>query len=319
MIRLKASIIVPTYKRFEMFVKCVQSLIEQDFDPNEFEIIAVHDGLDHDYNMEEIGQLITAFPNLRFLTIAKSGVSEVRNHAIRMSRGQYVLMIDDDCMAVKNWIATMVDYLDTHREVVAVGGQVLAVPPKTFIERYIKDKNLLRRPVKDVNGNIVTLITANVAYRHIVLKRLGGFSPHFMHNKSQLGGEDLDLAFRATQFGALAYCEQAVTHHHHRSTLSALTKQHFQYGRGVYIACVVNKIDYRRVKFSRPTIFNLFRHAAVSFFRLFSVSVPEFWTKRIPLWKWPAYFCLDLVRRNVFMIGAVYEFYRQGGDDHAVR
>ena len=93
-IKLIASVIVPTYKRFEMFVKCIQSLIEQDFNPKELEIIAVHDGLEHEYDMETIGQLTAAFPNFRFLTIAKSGVGEVRNHAIKMSQGQYVLIIN---------------------------------------------------------------------------------------------------------------------------------------------------------------------------------------------------------------------------------
>jgi len=316
---LLVSVIVPTHKRFEMFLKCVQSLIGQRFAHDEYEIIAVHDGTDHNYADEEIERLKSLFTNFSFHAITKSGAAGTRNYAIGQARGELVMMTDDDCVANPDWIATMVRFLDQHTDVVAVGGQVLAVPPKTFVEGYVKDKSLLRRPVRDINGAIVTLVTANVAYRREVLDQVGWFSDIFAKLQIHSGGEDLDLAFRAAKAGTLAYCEEAIVYHNHRSSVRALARQHLNYGRGVFVACVNNHIEYRRVKFSRPTPPNLFRHSWVSFVRIFSVSIPEFWVKRIPLWKWPAYFCLDLLRRNVFMVGAVYEFYRQRGDKHEIR
>ena len=316
---LLVSVIVPTHQRFAMFVKCIYSLAAQSFPKDEYEVIAVHDGLEHDYNAGEIEHLKGLFGNFSFHAIPKGGASAARNHALSIAKGEIVLMTDDDCVASPEWIGAMVRFLHNHPEVVAVGGQVLAVTPKTFVETYISDKNLLRRPVRDVNGSIVTLITANVAYRRSVLDGVGGFSDVFTNNEIASGGEDLDLAFRAATTGPLAYCETAIVYHHHRSSVRALARQHFNYGRGVFVACANNSISYSRVRFSRPTRLNLLRHSIISFVRLFTISVPEFWTKRIPLWKWPAYFGLDLLRRNVFMAGAVYEFRRQGGDDHEIR
>lgn len=313
------SVIVPTHKRFAAFLECIQSLIDQHFSASDYEIIAVHDGTEHDYEMKEIVRLRDQFADFFFHAIPKGGASSARNFAIQQARGSLVLMTDDDCIAGPDWIAKLVEFLAAHEEVVAVGGQVLAVPPKTFVARYIKDKNLLRRPVRDAHGAIVTLITANVAYRREVLDVIGGFSETFANNQISSGGEDLDLAFRAAKAGTLAYCEEAIVYHNHRSSVRALARQHFNYGRGVFVACVNNKIEYGLVRFSRPTLLNLVRHAAVSFGRLFTVSIPEYRTKKIPLWRWPAYFCLDLLRRNIFMAGAVYEFYRQRGDDHEIR
>lgn len=313
------SVIVPTHRRFEMFSKCIQSLIDQDFDPDEFEIIAVHDGVDHDYNSKKIERLQSLFSNFSFHTIVKSGASGARNYAIEQARGELILMTDDDCVASSAWITTMVNFLNQNQDVVAVGGQVLAVTPKTFVEGYIKDKNLLRRPVRDVNGAIVTLITANVAYRKTVLEIIGGFSVVYTKLRIPSGGEDLDLAFRAAKVGILAYCQEAIVYHNHRSSVQALVKQHFNYGRGVFVACVNNHIEYQLVKFLRPTLQNLLLHSWASFIRIFSVSIPEFRTKHIPPWKWPAYFCLDLIRRNIFMVGAVYEFRQHGGDSHEIR
>lgn len=313
------SVVVPTYQRFAMFVKCIESLIEQRFSPKDYEIIAVHDGENHEYDLVEIERLSRKFPRFKFLTVPKGGASAARNRAIKASSGKYILMTDDDCVADENWIVRMVRYFEDHPNISAVGGQVLAVTPKTFVETYIKDKNLLRRPVRDINGEIVTLVTANVAYRSEVLAKIGGFSNVFANNRILVGGEDLDLAFRAAKVGPLAYCEDAVVYHNHRASVRALARQHFSYGRGVFVACVNNQIDYRRVKFLRPTLANLVWRFVLSITQLLTVSIPEFRHKRIAIRRWPAYFLLDLLRRNIFMVGAAYEFYRQGGDRHEIR
>lgn len=305
-----ASVIVPTYRRFLTFQKCISSLLDQSMGRADYEIIAVHDGQDHDYDLSRWDE---SCPNFRFLTIPRGGASEARNRAIQECRGDYILMIDDDCIASRTWIEDLTTFMQDHAELAAAGGQVLAVDPKTFIQEYIKFKNLLRRPVKNIKGDVVTLITANVCYRRDVLEKIGGFSGRFMECGIPFGGEDLDLAFRAKQLGNLGYCENAIVYHHHRSTLKALARQHFMYGRGVYVACRDNDISYEELRFAKPTLCNLIRHLFVSAGRLSTISIPEYRQKGLPVWKYLPYFGLDLLRRDIFMIGAVYEYYRQKG------
>jgi len=288
-------------------------LLSQEFEHWQFEIIAIHDGRECDYDMAEIERL-GAVGNFRFFTIDKGGAGEARNFGISQAQGRYILMTDDDCVAASDWVSTMTGFMDTHPEMVAVGGQVLAVQPETYVQSYIKFKNLLRRPVRNVKGEIVTLITANVIYRKEVLEKMSGFSQLFRDRGISCGGEDLDLAFRAKKYGHLGYCESAIVFHHHRSTLSALTRQHFNYGRGVFIACVNNGISYEELNFSRPTAINIIKHWCLSCWRLYSVSIPEYREKGLRLRHYLPYFFLDLLRRNVFMVGAVYEFYSHGGD-----
>ena len=63
---LLVSVIVPTHQRFAMFVKCIYSLAAQSFPKDEYEVIAVHDGLEHDYNAGEIEHLNGLFRNFSF-------------------------------------------------------------------------------------------------------------------------------------------------------------------------------------------------------------------------------------------------------------
>jgi GT2 family glycosyltransferase len=306
-----ASVIVPTHKRFDAFCRCIESLLVQDFDPERFEVIAIHDGHDHGYDMEKISEWRRRSNNFHFVPIAKGGACQARNEGIKRGRGRYVFMTDDDCVADEQWIRKLVEFLDSHDDVVAAGGQVLAVPPRTFVQEYIKFKNLLRRPVRNINGEIVTLVTANVCYRKSVLERIGVFSHRFKECGIHYGGEDLDLAFRALKVGKLGYCEDAVVYHDHRSSVSALASQHFMYGRGVYTACRDNGIRYEDLRFSLPRWYNAARHLCLSTSRLMTISIPEYREKKLSLRKYPPYFFLDLLRRNVFMWGACYEYYKQ--------
>ncbi len=316
---LWTTIIVPTHRRFETFQRCVDSLLVQTIPPNQYEVIAVHDGEDYDYDPEVIKRWEMQNPNFHFYIIPKGGASEARNFGIKESRGQFVLMTDDDCVAEPTWAKRLVKFLEEHPDMSATGGQVLAVEPETFIQEYIRFKNLLRRPVRNVQGKVVTLITANVCYRRSILEKIDGFSSRFREYGIPYGGEDLDLAFRAMRYGPLGYCEEAVVYHHHRSTLKALTKQHFLYGRGVYVACRENGIRYEDLRFSLPIWPNLLRHSLLSFIRLFTISIPEYRKKGLAIWKYPPYFGLDLLRRNIFMVGAVYEYYRQRRANHALQ
>jgi len=306
-----ASVIVPTHKRFGAFCKCIESLLCQNFDSTQYEIIAVHDGYDHEYDMAKIIVWKQMFSNFQFVSIPKGGACEARNEGIKRSKGKYIFMTDDDCAVDRGWVEKLVEFLETNRDVAAAGGQVLAVKPQTFVQEYVKFKNLLRRPVKNIQGEIVTLVTANVCYRKSVLDEIGLFSARFKECGIRYGGEDLDLAFRAMKFGKLGYCEDAIVHHNHRSTLSALASQHFMYGRGVYTACKDNNIKFEDLRFSLPKWYNVLKHLCLSTGRLVTISIPEYTEKGLVFGKYAPYFFLDLLRRNIFIWGACYEYYKQ--------
>jgi GT2 family glycosyltransferase len=302
-----ATIIVPTFRRQNLFLKCLNSLVKQDYGKGKYEVIAIHDGLNCDYDKQAINIAATRLKNFRFEKIVHGGVSRARNHGITLARGEFILMLDDDCETKEDWIKSFVTYMKKHPEVAAAGGTVLTKSPQTFIQRYIDFKNLLRRPVRTANGEIIALITASACFRKNIIDRVGGFREELSYS----GGEDLDLSYRCRRLGKLSYCKEAIVYHHHRRSVKDLVKQHILYGRGVYRACKLNNINFSVLKFYDPTFWGLFKYFCYVLKRVFTVSLPEFRSKNLPFRLYLPYCYLDTVRKLAFMIGAASERIQQ--------
>ena len=299
------SVIIPTYRREDLFYKCLESLSQQDYPNNKFEIIAVYDGNDCPYDKNKLGCALKTIRNLQFFTKINGGAAKARNFAIRKTKGSLILTIDDDCIAKENWISSYVEFMSENPDLIGSGGTVVAAPPKSYIQKYIAFKRLMYQPVRDNEGNIVTVITANACYRKEALDKLNGFDEDFPFS----GGEDLDLSMRLRKLGKLGYSTNSIICHYHRSTLKGLVKQHLYYGKGVYIACRKNNFECEKLKFYKPDWLGFCKYLGFIAKRVFTVSFPEFWKKKLPVYNWIPYVILDIIRKLSFSIGATMEFY----------
>lgn len=300
------TVIVPTHKRQELFLKCLDSLARQSYSQKMYEVIVVNDGLDCTYDQYLLKVALSSIKNSYFFTVTHRGVAAVRNFGIEKAKGELIMTIDDDCLADEKWISNHVDFMEENPEVIASGGTVKPSIPKTFIQKYISFKRLLYRPVRDIDGKIITIVTANACYRKTYLDRVGNFNQKFRYS----GGEDVDLSMRLREIGKLGYCENSVVNHYHRSSLMGLIKQHIVYGRGTYMACKENEIDYQKLKFYEPNILGFFRYSLFVISRIFTVSIPEFWNKKLNIIYWLPYMLLDIIRKMSFMVGATLEYYK---------
>lgn len=103
------SIIIPVYNAASTLVKCVRSILQQDF--SNFEVLLVNDG-SADNSLEVMQQL--AALDSRIISIDKphSGVSETRNLALQRARGEYICFVDADDTVDSNYLSAMY----AHRE-----------------------------------------------------------------------------------------------------------------------------------------------------------------------------------------------------------
>lgn len=95
---MKISVIIPTYKPGEYIAECLESLGHQTLAADEFEIIIVLNGCDDPWRTE-INSLIERYLkdyNVRFIHTDRGGVSNARNMAIDVAKGEYITFIDDD-------------------------------------------------------------------------------------------------------------------------------------------------------------------------------------------------------------------------------
>jgi len=98
MAETKISVIIPTYRPGDYIKECLASLVEQTFPHNRFEVIVVLNGdkepyftLLQTYITERCRGL-----DIKLLHTGTKGVSNARNMAIDIARGEFISFIDDD-------------------------------------------------------------------------------------------------------------------------------------------------------------------------------------------------------------------------------
>ena len=87
--------IVPVYNTAPYLPKCLQSLVNQGLQPDEYEVIAVDDGSKDD-SREVIEAFAKDHPQVRLITQANAGVSAARNRALDLAHGRFVQFVDSD-------------------------------------------------------------------------------------------------------------------------------------------------------------------------------------------------------------------------------
>ncbi len=107
---LKVSIIVPVYNAQQYLKRCIDSILNQDY--NNIEVILINDG-----STDNSAQIIGLYNDERIVLINKEngGVSEARNCGISKSSGELVCFVDADDTIEKNYISLMVDIIQKEK------------------------------------------------------------------------------------------------------------------------------------------------------------------------------------------------------------
>ena len=95
---MKISVIIPTYKPHDYIWECLDSIKNQTFPKEDFELILVLNGCKEPYYSQiknYIEQSLSGY-NINFIQTDQGGVSNARNIALDVAWGEYVTFIDDD-------------------------------------------------------------------------------------------------------------------------------------------------------------------------------------------------------------------------------
>jgi glycosyltransferase involved in cell wall biosynthesis len=179
---MQISVIVPTYRRPDLLLRCLRALISQQFNRNEYEVIVVSDGPDElTQNMFE-KWIRPKQHKIRYYNLPeKKGPAAARNYGWLLAKGELVAFTDDDCMPDKYWLQGFANAY-TPGSMVAFSGKTIVPMPKkpTDYERNV--------------GHLQTadFITANCCCSKSALRRSGGFDEEFR----MAWREDSDLEFK---------------------------------------------------------------------------------------------------------------------------
>ncbi|MGK2966311.1 MAG: glycosyltransferase [Tepidiformaceae bacterium] len=182
-----ASVIIPTYNRPALLLRCLAALAAQDIPHDAFEVIVVHDGPSTD-TPAAVAQFARAHPGFQLTCHAlarNAGPATARNHAIRAARAPIVACTDDDCLPQPGWLRAGLAALESGAT--GATGRII-VPrgdPPTELEALTA--GLETSP----------FVTANAFYRRDALLAVGG-----MHEAYDAPWrEDSDLLFTLLDAG----------------------------------------------------------------------------------------------------------------------
>lgn len=113
------SVIVPVYKSEQTLERCVNSLLEQEYE--DIEILLIVDG-PPDGSGILAERLAETDKRIRVINQSNQGVSRARNHGIREAKGEYIRFLDSDDYVGPDAISSMVQAMQCEGSDLVIAG-----------------------------------------------------------------------------------------------------------------------------------------------------------------------------------------------------
>lgn len=189
---IEVSVIVPTYRRFELLDRCLTALQQQDFGARRFEIVIADDDPDAERNLSLQAWLqwkrrtVPNGPDVRYIPATRrQGPAGARNRGWRAARGSVIAFTDDDTIPARDWLSAGHAAMEEGWDAVA---GTIRMPLRHRPTDYERDATGLSR---------AEFATANCFVRAAALRAVGGFDERF----TEAWREDSDLQFALLERG----------------------------------------------------------------------------------------------------------------------
>jgi len=210
---IKVSFCIVTDSQKELLKDCLKSIYK--FKPNfPFEIYVVDNA-----SINEIYKMVERnFPEVKLIVNKKKyGFGKNNNFALKKCKGEYIVILNDDTLILKDSINKMIEFLDKRNNIGAAGlkqyyenGEIQLVTKKElpnlwsyiinkvflgkFFKSYKKNKNYIE------SGEVKVLSGACMFVRKDIFDKIG-----FFDEKFRFYWEDVDLCRRIGEAGYKLY------------------------------------------------------------------------------------------------------------------
>jgi len=121
------SLIIPTFNRVEFLEKTINSLVDQDYPSERYEIIIV-DNNSHDATLSRAREICINYDgqkNIKYIREERQGLVYARHTGAAHAEGEILFFGDDDAIYERNLISEIVSVYMQHPNVGAVGTKIL--------------------------------------------------------------------------------------------------------------------------------------------------------------------------------------------------
>ena len=203
------SVIIPTYNRVHTLKRAVDSVLSQTY--KEYEIIIIDDG-----STDGTGSIIQSYyKNVRFFSIAHSGVSRARNTGIENAKGEWISFLDSDDYWLPEKLQNQMAFLKKYPEYKICHTDEIWIKNGKRInqgKKHIKYMGWFFAP----SLHLCLISPSSVIIHKSVFNTIGKFDEHFEYV------EDYDLWLRITSRYPVGYINKklAVKTGGHKDQLS---------------------------------------------------------------------------------------------------
>jgi glycosyltransferase involved in cell wall biosynthesis len=235
----KVSIVIPTWNRSAALINCIEKLVNENVTYDKYEIL-VCDSKSTDDTKEKINNfiLVNSIKNLKIFQCAENSVTLKRNTGIRKAKYENIVLLDDDCIPINNFISTYLDHFKTLDNKTILCGQYRAFQADLINSNYIRYRDsrnygsfLESKKNKELNYlKYQNIVTGNLGFKKAIV-----IKDNILFNEKIIGygGEDIDWAWRLIEKGfKLMKSNIKVIHNETSYTITAYKKKHFHYSYG---------------------------------------------------------------------------------------
>ncbi|MFZ5845644.1 MAG: glycosyltransferase family A protein [Patescibacteria group bacterium] len=228
---MKISVLIITRNRANSLARCLRSLTHQGLPPDE--VIVVDNN-----SVDQTPRVCTSFSSslpLVYLKEKRLGIPYARNASIRVSRGEILAFLDDDCLASRNWLVQINKHFQQLTNSVGLVGATTNANPgslASLIEFAYHYRRLLQHVPRPqelsqiLSGNFIDF--KNAAFRAGFLKKF-----RFSYNVpfGDVGNEDVEIGDRLYRANPNIFYNPAIkVAHAYSATIARLLVRNFWSG-----------------------------------------------------------------------------------------
>jgi glycosyltransferase involved in cell wall biosynthesis len=224
------SIVIPTFQRQCALVRALVALEHQDLPADAFEVIVSIDG-----SSDRTGEAVESFDasyDLRNVAGPRRGRAAACNAAIRLARGEVILVLDDDMEPAPHCLRAHRRHHPPNSRCCVMGAVPIQIDPTApYAARFIARKfntHLEKLAEPDHAFVLRDFYSGNTSIRRDVLFEVGLFDEGF----TQYGNEDLELSLRLRRANVkLRYDADALARQSYEKNLTELARDTSEKGR----------------------------------------------------------------------------------------
>lgn len=218
---IEFSVVVCSYNRSVYLAKVLNALKNQTLDSSKFEIILVNNNsTDETEKVCHTFQKNNSDLNITYFVEKNKGLSYARNTGIKLSKGQWVIFLDDDAEPIADYLNNVSTFLEKYPQCIAAGGRIY--PNYETEEPLWMTKYLLPLvsaidlgdKVKKFPSNKYP-IGANMIFKGDIFDKIGYFDVNLGRKGNQLlGGEEKEIFMKLRGISnEIYYIPNAIVHH----------------------------------------------------------------------------------------------------------